>query len=152
MKRLFSHHPSDFDNNGLLKAPIVFWVGLVVLARAWWLTGLMAMVDSDWNTSASALWPDVRFQLIALAAGVPSIVMLFIYPLRERWPGVSRVTYLLILFSLFVMVLVNLTGVVMEPSGRRDVGEVFLCLDMACLVMLWPDKRLREVFFSIDRW
>lgn len=28
-------HPGDFDENGLLKAPVLFWVGLIVLARVW---------------------------------------------------------------------------------------------------------------------
>lgn len=39
MKHLPFCHPGDFDDNGLLKAPVLFWVGLVVMARAWWLMG-----------------------------------------------------------------------------------------------------------------
>lgn len=39
MKQLPSRRPGDFDDNGLLKAPLLFWVGLIVLARAWWLAG-----------------------------------------------------------------------------------------------------------------
>ncbi|EAS6989598.1 DUF2919 family protein [Salmonella enterica] len=27
-------YPGDFDENGLLKAPVLFWMGLIVLARA----------------------------------------------------------------------------------------------------------------------
>ncbi|ECC3466342.1 DUF2919 family protein, partial [Salmonella enterica subsp. enterica] len=37
MMREPCRRPDDFDDNGLLKAPVLFWVGLVVQARAWWL-------------------------------------------------------------------------------------------------------------------
>ncbi|EEG8130416.1 DUF2919 family protein [Salmonella enterica] len=36
MKHLPSCRPRDFDDNGLLKVPVLFWVGLGMLARAWW--------------------------------------------------------------------------------------------------------------------
>lgn len=141
-------HPGDFDDNGLLKAPFLFWLGLVVLARAWWLTGLMIMMAPAGNMHTGFLWPDIRFQVAALAAGIPGMLMLFIYPLRERWPGLSRATYVLILAGLFVMTLVNLTGLMMVPPGGWDVGWFLLCLDMACVVMLWPDRWLRTVFLT----
>ncbi|MCT7172690.1 DUF2919 domain-containing protein [Salmonella enterica] len=34
MKHLSSLRPGDFDDNGLLKAPVLFWGGLVLQARA----------------------------------------------------------------------------------------------------------------------
>ncbi len=150
MMRTPFYHPGDFDDNGLLKAPVLFWVGLVVLARAWWLAGLVAMMAPSGNTQAGFLWPDIRFQLTALAAGVPGMVMLFTYPLRERWPAFSRAVYVLILVALLVMVGVDLTGIV--SAGQWDAGWLFLCLDMACTVMLWPDCRHRTVFFGKGLW
>lgn len=149
MMRERFYRPGDFDDNGLLRAPVLFWGGLVVQTRAWWLAGLVAIMDSSGNKEAGFLWPDIWFQLIALAAGVPGLAMLFIYPLRDRWPGLSRAVYVLILAALFVMVLADLTGLMVVPPGRRDVGWMFLCLDMACVVMLWPDCRLRAVFIQI---
>ncbi|WP_139763045.1 DUF2919 family protein, partial [Salmonella enterica] len=68
----------DFDDNGLLKAPVLFWVGLVVMARAWWLSGLMVMMAPAGDTQVGFLWPDIGLRLAALAAGVPGMVMLFI--------------------------------------------------------------------------
>lgn len=92
MKHLTFFRPGDFDDNGLLKAPVLFWVGLVVLARAWWLAGLMAMMAPAGNIQAGFLWPDIRLQLVALAAGIPGMVMLFIYPLRGRLPACPGLT------------------------------------------------------------
>lgn len=34
MMREPCHRPDDFDDNGLLKAPVLFWGGLVMLATA----------------------------------------------------------------------------------------------------------------------
>ncbi|EDW6066444.1 DUF2919 domain-containing protein [Salmonella enterica subsp. enterica serovar Oslo] len=140
-------NPGDFDDNGLLKAPVIFWVGLVVLARAWWLAGLMPLIAPTSNTHDGVLWPDIRFQLVALAAGIPGMVMLFIYPLRERWPGLSRFIYVLILAALVMMLVTDLTGLMSEEMW--DVGWLFICLDIACFVMLWPDRWLRMVFLEI---
>ncbi|HBB6657811.1 TPA: DUF2919 family protein [Salmonella enterica] len=143
-----TYRASDFDDYGLLKAPALFWIGLVVQARAWWLAGLMSMMDASGHASAGVLWPGFGFLLAALVAGVPGILMVFIYPLRGRWPGLSRSTYVLILVALFAMVVTELSGLMSVPHGQWEVGWVFLCLDMACVVMLWPDSRLRTVFFG----
>lgn len=148
MKYLRSHHPNDFDDSGQLKVPLLFWTGIIVLARAWWLAGLAAMMDASGNTQAGVLWPDIRFHLVALAAGIPCLGMLFIYPLRDRWPTLSRANYVLILAALMVMTVMDLTGLITVPPGVWEVGGVFLCLDIACMAMLWPDRWLRTVFFD----
>ncbi|EBO9885287.1 DUF2919 domain-containing protein [Salmonella enterica] len=147
-----TYRASDFDNDGLLKAPVLFWVGIVVLARAWWLAGLVSMMDASGHASAGVLWPGLAFQCLALAAGVPGMVMLFIYPLRGRWPGLSRANYVLILAALFVMTVTELSGLISVSPGQWEAGWMFLCLDVACMVMLWPDQRLRTVFFGDGLW
>lgn len=138
--------PCDFDDNGLVKVPTLFWVGLVVLARAWWLGGLVAMMTLAGKTFAGVLWPDIWFQLVSLAVGIPGLAMLFIYPLRGRWPSLFHGVYVLILSALFIIVLVDFVELMVMPPGRWSVGWMFLCLDIASVVMLWPDARLRAVF------
>ncbi|EBY2668967.1 DUF2919 domain-containing protein [Salmonella enterica subsp. enterica serovar Teko] len=150
MMRDTAYQPDDFDDNGLLKAPVLFWIGLVLLARAWWFVMLMNMTTSGDRWQLSSIWPDIRLQLVAFGVGIPGMVMLFVYPLRDRLPGFSRFTYVLILVALLVMVLVNLTGLMSAPPCGGETGWVFLCLDMANVVMLWPDARLRRVFLTRD--
>ncbi|EBI5644553.1 DUF2919 family protein [Salmonella enterica subsp. enterica] len=39
---MLRHSPrkaGDYDDNGLLKVPGVFWCGVLLQTRAWWLTG-----------------------------------------------------------------------------------------------------------------
>lgn len=53
MMREPCHRPDDFDDNGLLKAPVLFWGGLVMLARTV-LPGCDAAVVGTFNRSAGA--------------------------------------------------------------------------------------------------
>lgn len=140
-------NPDNFDDHGQLKAPVLFWVGIIVLARAWWLSGLISLMTPDVNTDAGFLWPDIRFSLLALAAGIPGIIMLFIYPVRARLNVFSRAVYVLILAGVFVMLATDISGLVVS-RGSWDVGWIFLCLDVAGVVMLWPDSWLRTIFFQ----
>ncbi|HBZ9867751.1 TPA: DUF2919 family protein [Salmonella enterica subsp. houtenae] len=144
--------PGNFDDNGLLRAPRLFWAGIIVMARAWWMTGMVVMMSPTGNTQSGILWPDIRFQFIALVAGIPGIVMLFIYPQRDRWPGFSRASYVLILAALFVMVLADIMGLILLFPEVWTAGWLFFCLDVACAVMLWPDRRLKTVFFNNGLW
>lgn len=73
------------------------------------------------------------------------MAMLFIYPLRGRSPRLSQVNYALILAAIVAMAV---TDLMIAPPGGWEAGWFFLCLDMACGVMLWPDRWLRAVFFD----
>ncbi|ECD6344321.1 hypothetical protein E2M60_23230 [Salmonella enterica subsp. enterica serovar Newport] len=42
--------------------------------------------------------------------------------------------------------LTDLTGLMFAEMW--DVGWLFICLDIACSVMLWPDLWLRVIFFG----
>ncbi|ENT3915452.1 hypothetical protein [Salmonella enterica] len=71
------------------------------------------------------LWPGKRFQLVALAAGIPCMGMQFIYPLRDRWLAFSRANYVLILVALEVMAVTDLKGLMIVPPGHGIWGASF---------------------------
>lgn len=141
------HGAEDFDERGLLKVPVLFWCGLVLLCRAWWLTGL-AMATERGGQWITPFYPDVGWQVQGLVAGVPAMAMLFCYPVRGDMPALARVVYVLMLLSVVVVtcgdgvMASELTVALPEP------GWLALCADLACLVCLWPDARLRAVFFG----
>ncbi|EJB1425186.1 DUF2919 family protein, partial [Salmonella enterica] len=95
------HHPGDYDENGLLKAPVLFWVGLIVLARAWWLT-VAAMTTPQGGQWLAQLYPGEVSQWPGLFSGLPSLLMVFCYPVRGQWPFLARGLYLLMLMAVFV--------------------------------------------------
>ncbi|ECJ9600540.1 DUF2919 domain-containing protein [Salmonella enterica] len=149
MRSSLSCRPDDFDDNGLLKAPRLFWGGGIVLARAWWLTGL-AMTSEHGERWLVQFYPDAALQWLGLSAGLPAVIMLFCYPLRGQFPVLIRFAYLLMLTA----ALVTLTGegvILLRMSPEQwDMGWFLLCADIACMAMLWPDRWLRTIFFRND--
>ncbi|EAU2710384.1 DUF2919 family protein [Salmonella enterica] len=147
MMREPCHRPDDFDDNGLLKAPVFFWVGLVMLARTWWLAGL-AIVSEHGGYWFVQFYPDVTLQWPGLLTGLPALVMLFCYPVRSQFPGLVRVVFLLMLATALTAVVCDGLALARQAPEEQDVAGLLLCADVACLSMLLPDRRLRAVFFS----
>ncbi|MGK0600914.1 DUF2919 family protein [Yokenella regensburgei] len=146
MRQPLSCRSGDFDESGLLKAPRLFWVGSIVLARAWWLTG-MAMTSESGGHWLAQFYPDVDLQWLGLSAGLPAVIMLFCYPVRGLFPMLARSAYLLMLTAgMSVLVCEGLMLMRLSPA-QWDTGWLLLCVNVACLVMLWPDRWLRTVFF-----
>ncbi|ENW6033187.1 DUF2919 family protein [Salmonella enterica] len=139
------HYPGDYDENGLLKAPVLFWVGGIVLARAWCLTGA-AMTSQLGGQWLAQLYPGDVSQWLGLFSGLPSLLMVFCYPVRGQLPFLARGLYLLMLMAVFVTGLGDCLMLMRLSPAQWEAGWFFLCLDAACMVMLWPDRWLRAVF------
>ncbi|EIW8335913.1 DUF2919 family protein [Salmonella enterica] len=148
MMREPCHRPDDFDDNGLLKAPVLFWVGLVMLARAWWLAGL-AIASEHGGYWFVRFYPDVALQWLGLLTGLSALVMLFCYPVRSQFPGLVRVVFLLMLATALAAAVCDGLVLARQLLEEQDAGcWLLLCMDVACLSMLLPDRRLRAVFLS----
>lgn len=146
MTRFTAWQPDDFDGNGLLKAPRLFQAGLVVLARAWWLTGL-AMASGDDGRWLAQVYPDMVLLWVGLSAGLPAFIMLFCYPVRAQFPGTVRAGYLLVLMAALAMTAGDGLMLMRLSPAQWGAGWLLMCTDAACLAMLWPDRRLRAVFW-----
>ncbi|EBJ5114623.1 DUF2919 family protein [Salmonella enterica] len=129
----------DFDNRGQLKVKISFWIALVIQFRAELLLfGAGLGDDYHWF---SVLYPDEFSFYYGILSGVPAIMMLFLYPVRVRFGGIASVLY----WFLFI---VSATSVVKNGVEYYIYGtdNYAIFLEMISLVLLWPDRRLREVF------
>lgn len=151
MIRQTTYRAGDFDDHGLLKAPWLFWCGALLQARAWWMTGL-GMASEHGGQWLSLVYPDTSLQMIGLAVGLPALVMLFCYPLRGSLPWLARGAYLLMLAALAIMMTGDISILVdtRQPVTVTVAGWSYVP-DLACLVSLWPDRRLRGVFFGPDK-
>ncbi|EAV6566464.1 DUF2919 family protein [Salmonella enterica] len=145
MIRQTTYRAGDFDDHGLLKAPWLFWCGALLQARAWWMTGL-GMASEHGGQWLSLVYPDTSLQITGLAVGVPALVMLFCYPLRGSLPWLARGAYLLMLAALAIMMIGDISILVDTRQPVTVAGGLVVCADLACLVSLWPDRRLRGVF------
>lgn len=146
MIRQTKYKAGDFDNHGLLKVPWLFWCGVVLEVRGWWLTGLGILTEHGGHW-LSWWYPDMVLQLTGLAAGLPALAMLFLYPVRDSLSWLAGRTYLLMLIAPVVMSAGDIGFMVNVRVQVTDTGWLALSADLVCLVSLWPDSRLRQVFF-----
>ncbi|EAO1992442.1 DUF2919 family protein [Salmonella enterica] len=136
---------SEFDDNGQVKAPLLFWCGLLLQTRAWWLT-VFSIGMGEHGGWLVLIYPELRLQIFGVAAGVPALVMLFCYPARGNVPLLSRGVYVLILIIVVLMLVRDANYLIKELPYLWNEGWLELYADLACCVMLWPDSRLRTVF------
>ncbi|EDV9210769.1 DUF2919 family protein [Salmonella enterica] len=146
MIRQTVYKAGDFDDHGLLKAPWLFWCGVLLQTRTWWLTGL-GMATEQGRHWLSLIYPDMVWQLTGLSAGVAALAMLFCYPVRGSMPVLAKAAYLLMLGVLSVMLAGDISLLTETWPASAGTGWLILCPELACLVALWPDRRLRAVFF-----
>ncbi|EAA0699020.1 DUF2919 family protein [Salmonella enterica] len=146
MIRQTTYRSSDFDDHGLLKAPWLFWCGALLQARAWWMTGL-EMVSEPGGQWLSLFYPDTDLQLTGLAVGLPALAMLLCYPVRGSLPWLARGAYLLMLATLAIIIANDISLIVDARPPAVYTGWLIVGADMICLVSLWPDHRMRAVFF-----
>ncbi|EAO6410085.1 DUF2919 domain-containing protein [Salmonella enterica] len=136
----------DFDHHGRLRVPALFWLAVLLQTRAWWLTGLEIVAGSDLHLMA-VCYPDTGMLMAGLAAGLPAAALLFVYPVRGEMPVLARAGYLLLLAAVCLQLLMDVDGLFARQPHEPVALWLMLCADLVCGVVLWPDRRLRAVFF-----
>ncbi|ECZ1416513.1 DUF2919 domain-containing protein, partial [Salmonella enterica] len=110
-----------------------------------------AMTTQQGGQWFAQLYPGDVSQWLGLFSGLPSLLMVFCYPVRGQLPFLARGLYLLMLMAVFVTGAGDCLMMRLSPA-QWEVGWFFLCLDVACMVMLWPDRWLRAVFSGPGRF
>lgn len=73
----------QYDTHGYLKAPVWLWLGWLFLARAW-IVFVIAGVSRDSGTQIlSLIYPGNQTLYLGMAAGVPSVVLMWLIGLRH---------------------------------------------------------------------
>lgn len=137
----------DFDHEGCLRAPRVFWLAVGFVMKSWLLLGLAQAADEHNGSLLALLYPQLPDVITGLATGLVGGLVVVMYPLRSQFPRCARVSYMLLLCA-------GAVGVCYAGAqwGREtDDGQSMLwcgllCAELACMVLLLPDRRLRQVF------
>ncbi len=137
----------DFDHEGCLRAPRVFWLAVGFVMKAWWLLGLAQAADQHDGSLLALLYPQLPDVITGLATGLAGWLVVVLYPLRSRFPRSARVSYLLLLCAGAVSVgYAGAQWVRETDDGQSMLWGGLLCAELACMVVLLPDRRLRQVF------
>ncbi|EAW1474573.1 DUF2919 family protein [Salmonella enterica subsp. enterica serovar Thompson] len=133
----------DYDNRGQLKVKMSFWIALIIQFRAILLLfGAGLGDDYHWF---SVLYPDEISFYYGILSGLPALMMLFLYPVREKFASIASALY-------WVLFVVSATSVVKAGLGYyfHQLEDYTLILELIGMVLIWPDRRLRSIFIRKD--
>ena len=134
----------DFDSNGYLKAPVLFWVILLFQARTWVLLILAGASREQGQAILSEFYPDPHHFWLGLLPGIPAALTFLVSGRRQRWPRLWR-----LLRSLLVVTQVLLLFwqcVALTEEGINALALLLLVMDVLVLWWLVMNRRLRDYF------
>lgn len=140
--------PTDFDSQGRLRLPFLFWCLLLLQARTWVLF-LMAGASRDQGDALLNLfYPDHSLFWIGLLPGVPAVLAFFISGRRQNSPRIWRLLRPVLILSQLVLLCWQpwlwFTG-----ESLSGIGLSLFLLDIFALWWLITNARLRACFNEV---
>ena len=140
--------PDDFDPQGRLRLPFLFWCLLLLQARTWVLF-LMAGASRDQGDALLNLfYPDHSLFWIGLLPGVPAVFAFLLSGRRQVYPRIWRLLRPVLILSQLVLLgwqpWLWFTG---EPLS--GIGLSLFLVDIFALWWLTTNLRLRVCFNEV---
>ena len=140
--------PDDFDPQGRLRLPFLFWCLLLLQARTWVLF-LMAGASRDQGDALLNLfYPDHSLFWIGLLPGVPAVFAFLLSGRRQDYPRIWRLLRPVLILSQLVLLgwqpWLWFTG---EPLS--GIGLSLFLVDIFALWWLTTNLRLRACFNEV---
>lgn len=140
--------PDDFDPQGRLRLPFLFWCLLLLQARTWVLF-LMAGASRDQGDALLNLfYPDHSLFWIGLLPGVPAVFAFLLSGRRQAYPRIWRLLRPVLILSQLVLLgwqpWLWFTG---EPLS--GIGLSLFLVDIFALWWLITNLRLRACFNEV---
>ncbi|MFU0913396.1 DUF2919 domain-containing protein [Kluyvera intermedia] len=140
--------PDDFDPQGRLRLPFLFWCLLLLQARTWVLF-LMAGASRDQGDALLNLfYPDHSLFWIGLLPGVPAVFAFLLSGRRQIYPRIWRLLRPVLILSQLVLLgwqpWLWFTG---EPLS--GIGLSLFLVDIFALWWLTTNLRLRACFNEV---
>ncbi|MEZ2584498.1 DUF2919 domain-containing protein [Kluyvera intermedia] len=140
--------PDDFDPQGRLRLPFLFWCLLLLQARTWVLF-LMAGASRDQGDALLNLfYPDHSLFWIGLLPGVPAVFAFLLSGRRQVYPRIWRLLRPVLILSQLVLLgwqpWLWFTG---EPLS--GIGLSLFLVDIFVLWWLITNLRLRACFNEV---
>ncbi|MBU4681294.1 DUF2919 domain-containing protein [Cedecea davisae] len=137
--------PADYDSQGNLKAPLLFWAVLLLQARTWVLLVLAGASRQQGDALLGLFYPDRDTFWLGLIPGVPAAFAFLLSGRRHLWPRFWRAFRWLLVAAqaaLLVWQLVLLAG----GEELTATTIVLLVADLFALWWLFVNRRLRDYF------
>ncbi|MCE6963512.1 DUF2919 domain-containing protein [Leclercia sp. UBA2479] len=138
-------HPGDYDSQGRMRLPLLFWCVLLLQARTWVLFVLAGASRDQGNTLLNLFYPDHDNFWLGLLPGVPAVLAFLLSGRRHLWPRLwSALRSLLIAAQLILLAWQPWLWLQGEPLS--GIGITLVIADIVALLWLVTNPRLRACF------
>lgn len=137
--------PADYDSQGNLKAPLLFWAVLLLQARTWVLLVLAGASRQQGDALLGLFYPDRDTFWMGLIPGVPAAFAFLLSGRRQLWPRFWRAFRWLLVAAQTALLVWQLALL----AGGEELTATTIVLLVADLFALWwlvVNRRLRDYF------
>ncbi|EPF15627.1 MULTISPECIES: DUF2919 domain-containing protein [Cedecea] len=137
--------PADYDSQGNLKAPLLFWAVLLLQARTWVLLVLAGASRQQGDALLGLFYPDRDTFWLGLIPGVPAAFAFLLSGRRHLWPRFWRAFRWLLVAAQAALLVWQLALL----AGGEELTATTIVLLVADLFALWwlvVNRRLRDYF------
>ncbi|MDY1035985.1 DUF2919 domain-containing protein [Lelliottia sp. CFBP8978] len=138
-------HPADYDNQGRVRLPFLFWCVLLLQARTWVLFVVAGASRDQGSTLLALFYPDHDNFWLGLIPGVPAVLAFLFSGRRHLFPRTwGCIRWLLILAQAVLLCWQPLLWFYGEPLS--GIGIALVVADIVALLWLLTHPRLRASF------
>ncbi|MGR5930850.1 DUF2919 domain-containing protein [Enterobacter asburiae] len=142
-------HPADYDAQGRVRLPFLFWCVLLLQARTWVLFVMAGASRGQGDTLLNLFYPDHDAFWLGLLPGVPAVVAFLCSGRRHAIPRFwGALRWLLILAQIALLFWQPVLWWYGEPP--TGTGVALVVADIVALLWLLTNPRLRACFADQD--
>lgn len=134
----------DFDSQGYLKAPLLFWVILLFQARTWVLLVIAGASREQGGAILNGFYPDHDHFWLGLLPGVPAALAFLLSGRRHLWPRLWRGLHGVLMATQLLLLIWQCSGLADETIS--GITLLLLVMDILALWWLVTNHRLRDYF------
>lgn len=142
-------HPADYDAQGRVRLPFLFWCVLLLQARTWVLFVMAGASRGQGDTLLNLFYPDHDSFWIGLLPGIPAVLAFLVSGRRHLMPRLwGGLRWLLILAQIALLFWQPVLWWYGEPL--TGIGIALVVADIVALLWLLTNPRLRACFRHQD--
>lgn len=138
-------HPADYDGQGHLRLPFLFWLVLLLQARTWVLFVIAGASREQGTALLNLFYPDHDNFWQGLLPGIPAVLAFLLSGRRNAFPGIWHTLYVL-LIAAQVVLLCWQPVLWFNGSPVNGIGLTLVVMDGVALLWLLTNPRLRACF------
>ena len=134
----------DYDPQGYLKAPVLFWAILLFQARTWVLLVIAGASREQGEAILKGFYPDSDYFWLGLLPGIPAALAFLLSGRRHLWPRLWRRLRSILIITQLLLLAWQCS--VLSEDMTSGITILLLVMDVLALWWLAMNPRLRDYF------